>query len=244
MKRMFAAFLLLVCSGMAWGQGNDGQVDQLWRAIQANEHAYTHRIATVLVSHVVIPSDLPSGTFSTQLEVGVERSGRVMPSKFKLLKASGSSSWDAACLRSMFDTKMVEPPPLMYGAAYATFDFHCVTARVNTAAPTALIAAPTAGSRPGRDWGDEIMAEGRIAALILMALCFYAMPGIVGVLRNRPDRSRILILNLVLGWTVIGWFISLMWAMAGIKEVKYDHSVNGGGFAHPAIPENQQKLRT
>jgi len=45
-----------------------------------------------------------------------------------------------------------------------------------------------------------------LAFMILM----YFLPAIIG--RNKHDAAGIFLLNLLLGWTVIGWVIALIWA--------------------------------
>lgn len=47
-----------------------------------------------------------------------------------------------------------------------------------------------------------------LAFLILM----YFLPAIIG--RNKHDAAGIFLVNLFLGWTVIGWVIALIWACA------------------------------
>jgi hypothetical protein len=51
---------------------------------------------------------------------------------------------------------------------------------------------------------------------LLSFLLIYFLPFIVG--RNRKDYLRILILNLFLGWTFIGWVAALIWAVGNDDE--------------------------
>jgi hypothetical protein len=47
--------------------------------------------------------------------------------------------------------------------------------------------------------------------LTLLFLTFlYFLPAIIG--RDKRDAAGIILLNLFLGWTVIGWVIALVWA--------------------------------
>jgi hypothetical protein len=56
---------------------------------------------------------------------------------------------------------------------------------------------------PGYEWG--------CAMLTLLFLTFlYFLPAIIG--RDKRDATGIILLNLSLGWTVIGWVIALIWA--------------------------------
>ncbi len=42
--------------------------------------------------------------------------------------------------------------------------------------------------------------------------CLYFLPTIIG--RNKSDAGLIFVVNLFLGWTLIGWFVALIWACA------------------------------
>lgn len=45
----------------------------------------------------------------------------------------------------------------------------------------------------------------------LVSLFFYFLPTYLA--RNKPDFTSILILNILAGWTFIGWIIALIWAL-------------------------------
>ena len=45
---------------------------------------------------------------------------------------------------------------------------------------------------------------------ILFAMLMYFLPSIVG--HQKRDFTGIFILNLLFGWTVIGWVVALVWA--------------------------------
>ena len=47
----------------------------------------------------------------------------------------------------------------------------------------------------------------------ILALGVYFMPGIVAFRRHHDQAGAILTLNLLLGWTGLGWALSLVWAM-------------------------------
>lgn len=57
--------------------------------------------------------------------------------------------------------------------------------------------------------GEE--AYGAVVALVL--LCIYFVPTIVASSRKHADQNAILVLNLFLGWTFVGWVIALVWAV-------------------------------
>ena len=41
----------------------------------------------------------------------------------------------------------------------------------------------------------------------------YFLPAIIAFARSKRDTVSILVLNLLLGWTMIGWVIALVWAL-------------------------------
>jgi hypothetical protein len=49
-----------------------------------------------------------------------------------------------------------------------------------------------------------------LGTLILIAL--YFAPTIVAFQRDHPSRDGIMVINLFLGWTIIGWIIALAWS--------------------------------
>jgi hypothetical protein len=40
----------------------------------------------------------------------------------------------------------------------------------------------------------------------------YFLPSVIALARNKRDILAIFLLNLFLGWSVIGWFVALIWA--------------------------------
>ena len=55
-------------------------------------------------------------------------------------------------------------------------------------------------------------------ALIVLAL--YLIPALVAYNRQHPNAGAILILNLLLGWTVVGWIVSLVWASTAVRTTR------------------------
>ena len=41
----------------------------------------------------------------------------------------------------------------------------------------------------------------------------YFLPTIIAVIKSKRDTVAILLLNVFLGWSVIGWIIALVWAV-------------------------------
>lgn len=56
--------------------------------------------------------------------------------------------------------------------------------------------------------GAEFLAG--LIGLTILAV-FYFIPSIVG--RKKKNSTAIIVVNLFLGWTVIGWIVALAWAI-------------------------------
>jgi hypothetical protein len=46
-----------------------------------------------------------------------------------------------------------------------------------------------------------------------LPLVMYFLPSIIALARGKRDLGAIFLLNLLLGWSVIGWIVSLVWAV-------------------------------
>ena len=61
---------------------------------------------------------------------------------------------------------------------------------------------------------------GRGGALVLLALYFAST--IVAAVRKHHNAVAIWALNLLLGWTVIGWIAVLVWALTAVQRREVD----------------------
>ena len=43
-------------------------------------------------------------------------------------------------------------------------------------------------------------------------IAIYFLPSIIAFAKSKRDTAAILLLNIFLGWTVIGWVVALVWA--------------------------------
>jgi Superinfection immunity protein/Short C-terminal domain len=50
--------------------------------------------------------------------------------------------------------------------------------------------------------------------VLLIITCFYFFPTIIALGRGKSNAGAILVLNLFLGWTFIGWIVALVWAIS------------------------------
>ena len=51
-----------------------------------------------------------------------------------------------------------------------------------------------------------------IIILLILTLIYYT-PSIVAFARGKKNKGAILALNFFLGWTLVGWVVSLVWAL-------------------------------
>jgi hypothetical protein len=47
----------------------------------------------------------------------------------------------------------------------------------------------------------------------------YFLPAIIALVRERHDKLSIFLLNLFLGWSIIGWIVALVWACKNDRVV-------------------------
>ena len=55
---------------------------------------------------------------------------------------------------------------------------------------------------------------GNTMSVILLALIvfLYLLPSLIGFARDHPSRRAITVLNVLFGWTLIGWVVLFLWA--------------------------------
>lgn len=56
------------------------------------------------------------------------------------------------------------------------------------------------------------------ALVLLILVVAYFLPSLIVFLRKRTNLAAVFALNLFLGWTFIGWVVSLVWALSKGKE--------------------------
>jgi hypothetical protein len=52
----------------------------------------------------------------------------------------------------------------------------------------------------------------------LWIIALYFLPWITAALRGMHARTGVCVLNVFLGWTIIGWIAALIWAVSGDTE--------------------------
>ena len=70
---------------------------------------------------------------------------------------------------------------------------------------------------------------------LLLLLALYFLPTIIAAVRKKRNLSAILLVNLLLGWSIIGWIVALVWAVS--TEVVDTVSIpTGSTVQHPSFP--------
>ena len=62
--------------------------------------------------------------------------------------------------------------------------------------------------------------------VILFLLALYFLPAIIAALRGKTNTMAIFALNLFLGWTLIGWIVSLVWSLTADPRPAHPVVVN------------------
>jgi Superinfection immunity protein len=81
-----------------------------------------------------------------------------------------------------------------------------------------------------------------MGALIVLAL--YVVPTIVAVSRDMPNKGSTIAINLLLGWTVIGWVVALAMALGDSTSrgahVVVQNNLVSGNMGSPMIAQPMQ----
>jgi hypothetical protein len=63
-------------------------------------------------------------------------------------------------------------------------------------------------------------------------LSLYFVPLFIAILRKHKNIAGIAVLNIVLGWTLIGWVVALIWAVLAGQEEKKSEYEDGYGYGY------------
>lgn len=58
-----------------------------------------------------------------------------------------------------------------------------------------------------------VLQAGVVIILILGVVTFYLLPTMIAYMRKHPNAAPIFVVNLFLGWTLLGWVITLAWSL-------------------------------
>ena len=60
--------------------------------------------------------------------------------------------------------------------------------------------------------GGIVAGGSNLDAVYILILILYFVPWLIALMRDHNNIGSILVVNLFLGWTVIGWIVALAWA--------------------------------
>lgn len=55
--------------------------------------------------------------------------------------------------------------------------------------------------------------------LLILVVIFYFLPSVIAGTRNANHQGAIFFINLLFGWTILGWIAALIWAIVEAPEV-------------------------
>ena len=68
---------------------------------------------------------------------------------------------------------------------------------------------------------------------IIFFLLVYSLPAVCAMTRRHKDKNAIAALNLMLGWTLVGWIVAFVWSMTGNVE---SFDADPTPFSHEKCP--------
>ncbi|MFO0996224.1 MAG: superinfection immunity protein [Alphaproteobacteria bacterium] len=57
-----------------------------------------------------------------------------------------------------------------------------------------------------------------VMAIGIVALLLYFLPALIAMNRRHQSAMAIFLLNLLLGWTALGWIVALIWSFSSVRS--------------------------
>lgn len=89
-------------------------------------------------------------------------------------------------------------------------------------------------------FGDKLMSVWNIIVLIF-AIIIYVLPGVIASSREHKNATAIWVLNIVLGWSFLGWIAALVWSFTNPGVVKLEPQVFGADSAGGGSVDDTKK---
>jgi hypothetical protein len=58
-----------------------------------------------------------------------------------------------------------------------------------------------------------------VLIFLIFSTVIYLIPTMIAIKRKKRDRINIIWFNVIIGWTIIGWIITLVWALSKDKTI-------------------------
>lgn len=65
-----------------------------------------------------------------------------------------------------------------------------------------------------------------VGCFVGLCILLYFVPWMIAAYRNHHQRSAIVILNIFLGWSFIGWLIALIWSVSKIENDSSENQIS------------------
>lgn len=117
---------------------------------------------------------------------------------------------------------------------------------MNVSMPGFLIRFLLALFLPITLWLIGLAVPGVWTLWLISLIAVYFFPSMEALIRGSPDALPIAMLNLFLGWTVVGWVVALIWSVRAVRsedKVNYlstpkpEESAIWGAFKEPQKPQ-------
>jgi len=66
---------------------------------------------------------------------------------------------------------------------------------------------------------DEVSGSNHAVAIALL-VTVYLLPSLLAMLRGHRNLASIVVVNVLLGWTLLDWALSLAWSVAAAPQVR------------------------
>jgi hypothetical protein len=94
-----------------------------------------------------------------------------------------------------------------------------LTTPLGTILTIAALAAVPAVAAAQQGPSDGAQAIGATILIVILGF-LYLLPGLIAWNRHHHNDIAILLLNILLGWTILGWIIALVWALTVPQNMK------------------------
>lgn len=112
--------------------------------------------------------------------------------------------------RACMPGKLVAPVPSWKTPTGATW----IAVGVVGALGLLLGGALSSSDGTGRPAGERLTAAACVLVPFVCGLGFYLAPTLIASRRGHPNSGPIVVVNVLLGWTLIGWVVALAWSLS------------------------------
>ena len=78
--------------------------------------------------------------------------------------------------------------------------------------------------------------------MLIVAVLLYFLPTVVALIRGHLSALAIFLLNLFLGWTLIGWIIALIWSCTGNTSANFYRLEPSAAGPYGPVPRRSGSL--